>query len=180
MTEPLESVLFERHPQPMWVVDRREGTFLAVNDAALSRFGYTRERFLALPVAELRAHAGFPTLLETWLCAQAGDVESAPHTLGVAAFRSADGVRIHAELTVSGVEWGQRAAALCLLVDVTERVRSEEAARRSEERFVALTHAVDGLIWEFNVKTGEVWRGEGARDRSGWRRPSWPATSANG
>src|SRR5262249_33963063 len=38
--------LFESSPMPMWVIDRETLAFLAVNEAALRHYGYTREEFL--------------------------------------------------------------------------------------------------------------------------------------
>lgn len=40
--------LFEANPQPMWVHDLDTLRFLAVNDAAIVHYGYTREQLLAM------------------------------------------------------------------------------------------------------------------------------------
>src|SRR6266581_8789104 len=39
-------MLFESSPLPMWVLDDESLRFLAVNDAALRLYGYSREEFL--------------------------------------------------------------------------------------------------------------------------------------
>ena len=39
-------MLFDVHPYPMWVVDAKTLAFLAVNDAAMRLYGYSREEFL--------------------------------------------------------------------------------------------------------------------------------------
>ena len=41
-------LLFEKNPHPIWVFDQVSLQFLAVNDAALQSYGYTRNEFLAL------------------------------------------------------------------------------------------------------------------------------------
>ena len=41
-------MLFETSPLPMWVVDDETLGFLAVNDAAVRLYGYSREEFLAM------------------------------------------------------------------------------------------------------------------------------------
>jgi PAS domain S-box-containing protein len=53
--------VFENNPQPMWIADHATGGFIAVNDAALAMYGYSRAEFLGLkatalemPGAELR------------------------------------------------------------------------------------------------------------------------------
>jgi len=40
-------LLFDSNPQPMWVFEAESLAFLAVNQAAITRYGYTREEFLA-------------------------------------------------------------------------------------------------------------------------------------
>ena len=46
-------LLFDRNPAPMWVFDPQTLRMLAVNDAALAQYGYTREAFLALVLPDL-------------------------------------------------------------------------------------------------------------------------------
>lgn len=41
-------LLFEKNPHPIWVFDQISLQFLAVNEAALRAYGYTRDEFLAL------------------------------------------------------------------------------------------------------------------------------------
>src|ERR1039458_5199252 len=56
------SPLFDRAPVPMWVFDRESLRFLAVNDAAVWKYGYSREEFLALTIADIRPPADVPQL----------------------------------------------------------------------------------------------------------------------
>ena len=46
--------LFERHPSPMWIFDVETLRFLAVNDAAVAAYGWSREEFLAMTIADIR------------------------------------------------------------------------------------------------------------------------------
>ena len=41
-------LLFDNNPQSMWVYDRDTLAFLAVNDAAVHHYGYTRAEFLGM------------------------------------------------------------------------------------------------------------------------------------
>jgi PAS domain S-box-containing protein len=47
--------VFEANPLPMWIADHATGGFIAVNEAALALFGYTRAEFLAQKAATLLA-----------------------------------------------------------------------------------------------------------------------------
>ena len=51
-------VLFENNPQPMWVEDADSGSFLAVNDAAVRHYGWSREKFMTLKSSDLRLDPG--------------------------------------------------------------------------------------------------------------------------
>ncbi|HEX7030776.1 MAG TPA: EAL domain-containing protein [Gammaproteobacteria bacterium] len=48
------ALLFENNPQPMWIYDRRTMRFLEVNDAATKSYGYTRDEFLGMTLADIR------------------------------------------------------------------------------------------------------------------------------
>lgn len=46
-------VLYENHPQPMWIDMPHTGLFVAVNQAAVERYGYTQEESLGLGLHDL-------------------------------------------------------------------------------------------------------------------------------
>ena len=54
--------LFEANPHPMWVYDTETLRFLAVNDAAVQQYGYARDEFLAMTVADIRPPEDVPAL----------------------------------------------------------------------------------------------------------------------
>src|SRR6266496_3437083 len=45
-------LLFESNPSPAWVYDRETLAFLAVNDAAVERYGFTRSEFLSMTIRQ--------------------------------------------------------------------------------------------------------------------------------
>lgn len=45
---------FDRNPTPMWVFDAKTFAFLAVNDAAVLSYGYSRGEFLAMTILDIR------------------------------------------------------------------------------------------------------------------------------
>ncbi|RVT98176.1 PAS domain-containing sensor histidine kinase [Mucilaginibacter limnophilus] len=48
------NILFYSSPQPMWIYDTETLQILEVNDAAVKRYGYTREEFIGKSIKELR------------------------------------------------------------------------------------------------------------------------------
>src|SRR5258706_1971416 len=56
-------LLFESNPHPMWVFDEETLAFLAVNDAAVRQYGYSRAEFLGMTIKNIRASEDMPALL---------------------------------------------------------------------------------------------------------------------
>src|SRR5438093_10652785 len=55
---------FDNNPQPMWVYDLDSLAFLAVNDAAVDHYGYTRTEFLRLTIKDIRPPEDVAALLD--------------------------------------------------------------------------------------------------------------------
>ena len=53
-------MLFDASPMPMWVYDAETLAFLAVNDAAVRHYGYSREEFLAMRIIDIRPPEDVP------------------------------------------------------------------------------------------------------------------------
>jgi PAS domain S-box-containing protein len=132
-SEESHRVLFEKSPLPMWVVERETLQFLAVNDAAVDHYGYSRAEFLEMTLRDVHPPEEVPRLLAD-LASQTTD-ESIPHTRR---HRKKDGTDIDVEVIAHPIAFGEWKARLAVLTDVTERRRSEEALRRSRESFQRL------------------------------------------
>jgi PAS domain S-box-containing protein len=55
-------LLFETNPSPMWVFDTKTSQMLAVNEAAIVQYGYSRDEFLKLTVTDLLSSEDVPAL----------------------------------------------------------------------------------------------------------------------
>ena len=53
-------LLFECTPQPIWVFDEETLSFLAVNEAAVRTYGYSREEFLSMTTEDIRPSEDVP------------------------------------------------------------------------------------------------------------------------
>ncbi len=126
--------LFEHSPLPTWVVDHRSQRFLEVNNAAVEHYGYSREEFLSLTVAEIQPEESPDELRERF--AGAGKIP-----VGRMTHRKKDGERITVEVVGYPIQHEKGVARLVVATDVTARERAEEQLRRSEARFATLYNA---------------------------------------
>src|SRR5439155_1222327 len=58
-------LLFQANPEAMWVYDCETLRFLAVNAAAVARYGYSEQEFLAMTVRDIRPASELPRFEET-------------------------------------------------------------------------------------------------------------------
>ena len=138
-------LLFESNPNAMWVLDSETRRFLAVNDAAIHRYGYSGEEFSAMTLESIFAPEEAPRLREYLLRSPLDGANGLTHA-GVWRHRLKNGTVIDAELTAHDLEFEGRAARVVLAHDVTERARTDQALRRSEARFRDLFENASDLI----------------------------------
>src|SRR5271167_4122213 len=53
-SEERHQLMFAANPYPMWIYDCETLRFLAVNDAAVRNYGFTREEFMAMTLLDIR------------------------------------------------------------------------------------------------------------------------------
>jgi diguanylate cyclase (GGDEF)-like protein/PAS domain S-box-containing protein len=116
-------LLFDASPRPLWVYDVATRAMLAVNDAALRQYGYSRDEFLALAPGDLHADGAPPGADAP---APAGD--GAPPD--VSRHRRRDGAAFDVEAASHPIDWDGRPARLVLAADVTARTRLEAELTR--------------------------------------------------
>lgn len=124
-------LLFDRNPLPMWIFHRDDLRFLAVNEAAILHYGYSREEFLGMTVEAIRPPEELPRF-------RASREASGPglRNAGVWTHTRKDGSPIRVEITRYGFTTGGIPAMLVLAQDVTERLATEEEIRRSREELL--------------------------------------------
>ena len=113
-------MLFDIHPYPMWVVENKTLRFLAVNQAAIDHYGYSREEFLSMTAEQLRPPEDIGQLLKDF------QDQSNSYMQRVARHRKKSGERINVEIVSFNLEFDGRPARMAVLTDVTERLKSEE------------------------------------------------------
>lgn len=123
-------LLFDASPQVMWVTDEGSSTIVAVNDAMVAHYGWTREELLAMSVHDLDASGS-----------RVGPAAEGARASGEAEarlrrHRRRDGTEVVMELRAHRITLAGAPAVLELAVDVTGR----EAAL---ERILTLSRAIE-------------------------------------
>jgi PAS domain S-box-containing protein len=113
--------LFEKNPQPTWIYDRETLRFLAVNQAAIDAYGYSREDFLAMTIRNIRPAEDIDAFLKD-ISSRRDDVKNER----VWRHQRKDGSLIYAELTTYALAFDDRAAEFVIAEDITERKLAEE------------------------------------------------------
>jgi two-component system cell cycle sensor histidine kinase/response regulator CckA len=135
-------LLFESHPQPMWVFDSESQSFVEANAAAATLFGYTRDEFRNKRLADLlgedEAH---------WLADELN--RSGARTSGLRRYRTRSGRVMETETAVQEIEYGGRKAGLAILVDVTGGRQIEEQLRQAQ-KMEAVGMLAGGVAHDFN------------------------------
>ncbi len=130
---------FERSSSPMRIFDLATLKFLAVNDAAVSFYGYNREEFLGMSVTDLR-HPDEHGALRNSLAEQSDYLRHRPPRRHV----TKSGEIMTVELVTQDILYNGRRARLSLTMDLTGRLRMQELLWQRQEEFERLVeHSPD-------------------------------------
>ena len=121
-------LLFKNNPHPMWVYDLETLEFIAVNQAAIKHYGYTRDEFLNMTIADIRPPQELSRLLEN-----ISQVDAGIDFAGVWEHQKKDGTIIEVEITSYTMIFDSRNAELVLAHDVTDRLQAEAELYKAKE-----------------------------------------------
>ena len=136
-------LMFDANPQPMWVYDIKTLHFLDVNHAAVSVYGYSRDEFLSMTIADIRQPEDIPTMQASVNTPRTGARRDGPWR-----HLRRDGTALWVEVAASFLQFDGRQARLILAVDVTERHTIEQERLETARRQRTFLHDVLASVTE--------------------------------
>lgn len=167
---PLSHELFENHPDPMWFYDCDTLEFLAVNEAAIKVYGYSKDEFLSMTIADIRPREDVAALRKTVSESGKGYADA-----GIWRHCLKSGEIIHVHITAHTVDFNGRRAELISARNVTRLVemesrlelllQQEKAAHRQAEQASALARVAGRAArlggWIYDVPSNSLqWTAE--------------------
>jgi diguanylate cyclase (GGDEF)-like protein/PAS domain S-box-containing protein len=120
-------ILFDANPVPMWVLDLETYKFIAVNDAAVAHYGYSREQFLNMRVHDIKpSDERDDMLMRLQVPGQSRPLDRTWRHI------RADGSVMDVRVYRRHLPYDGRQAALVGVIDVTQQKRAEDNLRRTE------------------------------------------------
>lgn len=146
-TEERYQILFDSNPNPIWVFDIHSLKFLAVNDAAVRKYGYSRAEFDGLSILDIRPPQDVPVardLLTRWPRPESEAIPSR--------HRNKDGSIFYVSISSHDMMFEGHEARIVVVTDLTERTRAEEALRESEQRYRTMVENASELIYTADLR----------------------------
>jgi PAS domain S-box-containing protein len=151
--------LFDGIPTPMYIYNDKTFRFLAVNDAAIEQYGYTREEFLNLKITDIRPPEEIPALLKFHESLPEGHVNA-----GRLLHWNKAGQSFYVSVYTHRTVFEGKGARQVLIVNIDEKMRAEQIVlEKSAELENMLDSITDGFYalnknWEvtFMNKAAEL------------------------
>ena len=153
-------LLFDGNPTPLLLFDPATLRFLAVNEAALRQYGYTREEFQRMTITELRPPEDVPQLMRHLASPTVEGMRR-----GRFRHRRKDGTVFEVDVVSHAMDVGGPAARLVIATDVSERAELERQLRQAQ-KMEAVGQLAGGMAHDFNnllstiLTTAELMTGE--------------------
>ncbi|HYS52596.1 MAG TPA: EAL domain-containing protein [Thermoanaerobaculia bacterium] len=139
--------LFESSALPMWIHDPATGRFLAVNDAAITSYQWSRDELLDRTIDLLTPSSTDRQALDR--VTPSSLVDGGEH-------RRKDGSALHVEVNVQETDYGGRPARLVVAIDVTDRKLAEELLLKSERQLADAQEIAHVGSFEWEIESDVV------------------------
>jgi len=140
--------LFESNPNPMWVFHKNTHVFIAVNDAAVAKYGFSRNEFSGMTIWDIRPSEEHERLAESLKVAHQGAQE-----MGAWRHIKKSGELFWVSIVTHDIFFDQQPCTMVMATDMTAIILNEENVfalkfyakkdRRSDYKYSKLTNKGD-------------------------------------
>lgn len=138
--------LFDDSPLSMWIYDKVTLRFLDVNEAAIAHYGYSKEEFLQMTIADIRPPGErnkFYAHLHSLKPVKVTDKTKWTH-------QKKDGMLMYVEVQSYNFIYAGIQTRLVIINDVTQKEKIQEILLESEARFRNMADNAPVMIWVSN------------------------------
>lgn len=136
-------LVFDASPNPMYFFALDDLRFLAVNQAMVELYGYSREELLRMTLADIRPETSLPHFYSDLARARTHPGEL---WIGHYRHRRHDGSEFDVEIYSHVTRFGERPARLVMALDISDRVAAQRALQASEERYRELVELMPEAV----------------------------------
>lgn len=170
------SKAFNASPLVLTISSLKTGKLLEVNETFVNVTGFTREEAIGRTTVELGLWAKLDDRQqEMETVRQTGQIRNAEYL-----FRGRDSREIVGLLSAERIEIGGETFALTVIQDITDRKKTVESLRESEERLRIATEAANMFVWETNYPTNVIKWSENASQLIGRDSEELPTIAGSG
>lgn len=156
--------VFDAHPIPMWIYECGTLRFLAVNQAAIDKYGYSGKEFLLLTIKDIRDPKEAERIVENPLLHYDG-----AHYRGLWKHRRKNGTSFYVELYGHDQRYLGRKTRVIMAVDVDEKIRESHEAKEIGIRYELLAKATKDAIFDWDAVNDRVTWNHGAYTLFGYQ-----------
>jgi PAS domain S-box-containing protein len=156
-------LFFQANPLPMWIFDNKSLFILEVNEAAILKYGWSRDEFLSMTIEDLRPQEDIRNLRE-YRAGVMNKPSPGPNQTFHWRHRTKGDTIIRVESTWLEVPFEGRTAVLVMSMDRTAEYQAEQRAR---EQAAMLDMASDAIV-VYDLDHRVVYWNHGAERLYGW------------
>ncbi|RYY37474.1 MAG: PAS domain S-box protein [Sphingobacteriaceae bacterium] len=137
--------LFTSNPTPMWIFEKDTLKFIEVNNAAVEKYGYTRDEFLQLTIKDIRPAKDHERLYQLTRVIKEG-INLAGNWQHI----KKSGEAIIVTITSHVITFNSKACKLVMATDITEIVEKEKQLEKAFDKEKALNEELEKKIKAVN------------------------------
>ncbi|MFD1818074.1 PAS domain S-box-containing protein [Pseudarcicella hirudinis] len=150
--------LFEENPIPMWISSKKEFRFLAVNQAAINKYGYSREEFLKMTIMDIRSASEIERLNNYFQKVSADTPDDF-----IWKHQTKSGKEFFVRISVMETVFEGTASRFASSTDVDEIIKTQQANAELNTQLIAyknrlenILSSVSDIIWSCEIDSFKI------------------------